>query len=363
MATTKSRRRKLPKGVSGPHRNKDGSISYHAHFQLKGFGRPFKAHPTAEAAIRWLTETKATLVKQREAGQEQPDLATMTLANLNEKFLRDPKVTALRSFKDIKRQLSWWSGRFGAVRVLQFDVLQEREARDALIASGRKNGTVNRYLAAMKRCLNWGRVMRIVPADKVWAPGLMLAEGKGRKRYLSDEELKAVLTEARKHSVTMHSLITLAVGTGMRRGELVRLTWGDIDLGRSSLQILETKNGEPRVAYLTQSAIEAIKALKSETVVSMSGSVFLYDDGTPLDGERLDRAWKRIRKAAGLRDFRFHDLRHSCASFLIQKGATLAEVGHVLGHKSVSVSTRYAHLIAGKAVTGHQQLDEKLRAT
>ena len=91
MATTKSRRRKLPKGVSGPHRNKDGSISYHAHFQLKGFGRPFKAHPTAEAAIRWLTETKATLVKQREAGQEQPDLATMTLANLNEKFLREPQ--------------------------------------------------------------------------------------------------------------------------------------------------------------------------------------------------------------------------------------------------------------------------------
>ena len=79
----------------------------------------------------------------------------------------------------------------------------------------------------MKRCLNWGRVMRIVPADKVWAPGLMLAEGKGRKRYLSDEELKAVLTEARKHSVTMHSLITLAVGTGMRRGE-----FGETDLGR-----------------------------------------------------------------------------------------------------------------------------------
>ncbi len=359
MADRKSRR-KLPKGISGPHRNADGSVSYYAQFKVKGFPRAFKAKPTLDEAVHWLTSTKAELLKQREAGQVQPDIVTMTLADLNDNFLKDPKVTVLRSFKDIKRQLAWWSSRYGATRVLEFGPLQQLEARNTLIA-GRSNATVNRYLAAQRRCWRWARRVGIIPADRTWATELALREPKERKRYLSDQELKSVLAEARKHSVTMHSLITLAIATGMRRGELVRLQWSDIDLARSTLQILETKNGESRVAYLTGMAIEAIKALKSETVVSMSGSVFLYDDGTPLDGERLDRAWKRIRKAAGLQNFRFHDLRHSCASFLIQNGATLAEVGHVLGHKSVSVSARYAHLIEGKPVTGHAALDEKLR--
>ncbi len=359
MADRKSRR-KLPKGIR-QRRNGDGSLSFDAQFQVKGYPRAFKSFPTPEQAIRWLTDTKGELIKQRKAGQVQPDIVTMTLADLNNKFLKDPKVTALRSFKDIKRQLAWWSSRYGATRALEFGPLQQEEARNALIA-GRAHATVNRYLAAQRRCWRWAIKMRIIPADRTWATELALREPKARKRYLSDAELKAVLREARKHSATMHSLITLAIATGMRRGELVRLEWKDIDLGRSTLQILETKNGESRVAYLTPVAIAAIKGLKSETVVSMSGSVFLYEDGTPLDGERLDRQWKRIRKAAGLQDFRFHDLRHSCASLLIQNGATLAEVGHVLGHKSVSVSARYAHLVEGKAVTGHAALDEKLRS-
>jgi site-specific recombinase XerD len=67
-----------------------------------------------------------------------------------------------------------------------------------------------------------------------------------------------------------------------------------------------------------------------------------------------------VRPAAGLKDFRWHDLRHSCASFLAASGASLVEIGSVLGHRSPSVTARYAHLVAGKPVTGHAKLDEKL---
>jgi site-specific recombinase XerD len=70
--------------------------------------------------------------------------------------------------------------------------------------------------------------------------------------------------------------------------------------------------------------------------------------------------WRETRAAAGLRDFHWHDLRHCCASFLAQNGATLLEIGHVLGHRDLATTLRYSHLVQSKPVTGHAGLDAKL---
>ena len=125
--------------------------------------------------------------------------------------------------------------------------------------------------------------------------------------------------------------------------------------------MLLTKNGEPRTVFLPAIAADALSALKTGRIVNIKKQVFLKEDGTPLDKDGLSYRWKVLRKAAGLDDFRWHDLRHSCASFLAQRGASLLEIGSVLGHKSPSVTQRYAHLVAGKAVTGHDGLEAKLR--
>jgi site-specific recombinase XerD len=106
-------------------------------------------------------------------------------------------------------------------------------------------------------------------------------------------------------------------------------------------------------------AVEALKALRKGKVVSAT-HVFLLGD-EPFEKSMLETRWKTIRKDAGLQDFRWHDLRHSCASFLAQKGATLLEIGSVLGHKSPSVTQRYSHLVQGALVKGHAKLDAKLR--
>jgi site-specific recombinase XerD len=89
--------------------------------------------------------------------------------------------------------------------------------------------------------------------------------------------------------------------------------------------------------------------------------VIADDMGQPVTKEWLEYRWRLIRAAAGLHDFRWHDMRHSCASFLAQQGATLLEIGSVLGHRSPSVTQRYAHLVQGAPVTGHAQLDKKLQ--
>ena len=349
---------KLPKGIRS-ERNADGSTSYHAQLAVKPFPRVQQTFPTLAGAIDWRSGTKAELQKQRQGGGARPELATLTLAGLNTEYLKDPETVALADYNDRKRRLAWWSVNCGAVKVLDFGVLQGRQARDALIP-GRSAATVDRYIASQSASWNWGRAAGLVPKDRAWIPGLMLTEPDARTRYLSDDELKAVLKAAQAHSPTMVAATTLALATGVRSGEMLRLTWADVDFARSSIRLLLTKNGTARSVHLPSIAADALKAVKAGTVVSTT-NVFLYRDGTPMTGDRLHHAWCDIRTAAGLENFRWHDFRHSCASFLAQHGSSLIEIGSVLGHKRAQTTLKYSHLVTGKPVTGSAALDEKLR--
>lgn len=160
----------------------------------------------------------------------------------------------------------------------------------------------------------------------------------------------------------MHAAIVTSIATGLRQGELLRLRWQDVDFDKQCVTILQTKTDQPRSVYLPDPAVDALRKLRKGPVVAL-GPVFVLEDGTPVDIWRLNSRWRRIRRRAKLQNFRWYDLRHSCASYLAQHGATLLEIGAVLGHKSTAVTMRYAHLVSGKPVTGHAALAEKLRGT
>jgi integrase len=342
-----------------PRRNADGTMSYTAQLLVKPFPRTSQTFPTMAAALGWRKAMKAELLDQRKDKAVRRDLPTLSIASLNGEYLKDPEALALADYKDRERHLNWWTLKFGTVKVLDFGVIEGRAARELLIPA-RSPATVDRYIAAERAAWNWGRAAGLVPKDRAWPPRLMLTEPEARTRYLSDDELKAVLTEAKKHSPVMLAAITVALATGVRQGEMLRLTWADVDFARSTIRLLLTKNGMARSVHLPAIAVEALKAVKADTVVSTT-RVFLYRDGTPMTGDRLHHEWCDIRTAAGLTDFRWHDFRHSCASFLAQHGSTLLEIGSVLGHKRAQTTLKYSHLVAGKAVTGHAALDSKLR--
>jgi integrase len=348
-------------------RNGDGSMSYTAQLLVKPFPRTSQTFPSMAEAATWRKQMRDELQKQRKDRSVRPDLPTLSMASLNGEYLKDPKAVALADFKDRKRHLDWWTLKFGTVKVLDFGVMEGRAARDLLIPN-RAAGTVDRYIAAERAAWNWGRAAGLVPKDRAWPPQLMLPEPDARTRYLSDDELTTVLTEAKKHSPVMLAAVTVALATGVRQGEMLRLTWADVDFARSTIRLCArsssgrvlTKSRAARSVHLPAIAIEALKAVKADTVVSTT-HVFLYRDGTPMTGDRLHHEWCDVRTAAGLIDFRWHDFRHSCASFLAQHGSTLLEIGSVLGHKRAQTTLKYAHLVAGKAVTGHGALDAKLR--
>ena len=283
----------------------------------------------------------------------------MTVAQLIREFIEDPETQVLRYFSSLSLLLAWWTGHYGAHKVMELNVLTLREARDTLRA-GRKAGTVNRYVSAMRSAWNWGRAAGLVPQDQLWPSRLMLTEPKGRARYLNDTELGELLKAAAAHSPAMHAAVLVSLGCGVRQSELQRLKWPDVDLDKQRLRVLLTKNNESRSVYVPQSTIEALRALKRAPILGQH--VFVDEKGQPIDKFWLNYRWRLVRKAAGLADFRWHDMRHSCASFLAQNGANLLQIGSVLGHRSPSVTMRYSHLVESAPVKGHIELDQKLRA-
>lgn len=355
--------------------NKDGSTSVLTIIHVKGIKPHSKSFRTSKkapkrtlaearkAAQAWAEPEEKELQTEAELGDVRADLATLTIGGLIKEYLADPKVKTLRSYENIKNLLNWWLPDYAKVKVRNIGPRTLRAAREKLQTTGRRRkaraaGTVNRHLSVMRKAWNWGRTNGYIPTGRVWPTGLLLPEPRGPMKILSDKALARVL-KATKPDPVMYAATVVAIATGIRRGELLRLQWKDIDLDGNKLTLHITKTNVPRVVYLASSAVAALRVLKEAEVVSLT-SVFLVSADKPLNGMVLRVRWNKIRKAAELGNFRWHDLRHSNASFLGREGASLLQIGEVLGHKSTQTTKRYAHFVQGEAMPGHAQLDKLL---
>src|SRR5215510_2145522 len=117
-------------------------------------------------------------------------------------------------------------------------------------------------------------------------------------------------------------VVMLALATGARSGELLSLRWPDVDLKRGTLTFQETKNGERRAVPLTG---QALALMGQHAKVRRIDTVLVFPDATGKRPVGIREAWEYAVKRAGISDFRFHDLRHTAASYLAMSGASLAE--------------------------------------
>jgi integrase len=171
----------------------------------------------------------------------------------------------------------------------------------------------------------------------------------GRVRYLTEEERPRLLYACqRSHNRWLYPVVLLALATGARKMEILQLTWSDVDLPRARLIIHHTKNRERRALPLTGLALEAVQQLAKVRRID-TPLLFPRADGRgPVD---LRAAWTTALAEAALADFRFHDLRHSAASYLAMTGASLMEIAAILGHKTLAMVQRYAHLSEAHTAT------------
>lgn len=348
-------------------KNGDRTTSIVTNVRIKGFKPTSKSFPTMALAKAWAEPLEKQLKEQAKRGGARADLATLTLGKLIEEFLEDPNTKALKSYEDVHDRLDWWSAdaQLSTTKVVDLGVPALRGARAKLMTGGkfghRAPGTVNRHLSALRSCWNWGRASGLIALERAWPTKLLLKEPKGRERFLTTDEL-ARLLKAAEADTTVRAAILVSIATGIRQGELLlKMRWKEVDLDKGTLTLHDTKNkGSSRRVHVSKAAVDALTALRQAPVVSPT-HVFINASGTPLKKSLLRTRWLKIREAAGLQDFKWHDLRHSNASFLAQNGATLLEIGSALGHSSPATTKRYAHLVQGAPVKGHAELDALLR--
>jgi len=139
----------------------------------------------------------------------------------------------------------------------------------------------------------------------------------------------------------LREIIRFALNTGMRQGEILALQWKDVDFCRHILVVMKSKNRERRTIPLNN-VVFALLAEKKAAGAN-DAPIFVTGRRNPLKARYLVRTFTKARERAGLSDFRFHDLRHTFASRLVQRGIDVYKVQLLLGHKTGLMTQRYAH--------------------
>ena len=179
-------------------------------------------------------------------------------------------------------------------------------------------------------------------------------------RFLDDDERGRLLGACRESvNQFLYTIVILALSTGMRKGEILGLRRKDVDLRGKRIVIQETKNGERRVVPIVGPALELVKRIL-ECDYQASESFVFHHHGYPDKSVCIRTAWVNSVKKAGVEDFTFHDLRHSAASYLAMSGASLIEIADILGHKSLEMVKRYAHLSEEHSASVVETMNKKI---
>lgn len=296
-------------------------------------------------AKRWAEQTEADLRR----GKYFPDRAAKgrLFTELVDRYVSHGLGDVSERERAVRRRhLAWWSQELGEYALADIGPRRIAEARNKLAhqpVGGRpiRPATQNRYLCSLStafryaiRELEWLDANPVAKLDKRREP-------RGRVRFLDADERRRLLEACQEsRNPHLHTLVLLAISTGMRQAELLALRWCDLDLDRGVAMVQDSKNGDRRSVPVVGLALEDLRR-QERTAKDPYAPIFLgIRGGTTFP----NNAWKAARRRAGLEDFRFHDCRHTAASYLAQSGARLHEIADILGHRTLAMVKRYAHL-------------------
>ena len=284
---------------------------------------------------------------------------SFTFDELMLRYIRETqgiKRSAERDVWTVKQLQRFFSG-----RVLQ--KLRRGEVREYCAlrrSNGVKGATINRELGLFSAAINRARV------DWDWdipnpVQGIREQESEGRRVFLTAEQFAALVAaaEGQKRAPYLADLIALAVMTGCRKGELLGLEWSRVDLHANAIRLgaADTKAGKGRLVPINSHARAALlRRFNFRATYCPDGRWVICGK----DGERVRSVKSSFRHACGtvgLVGFRFHDLRHTCGSWLAQAGVPEGHIAQVLGHSTVRMTERYAHLAPANARAAVEKLE------
>uniref|UniRef100_E6PLH1 Tyr recombinase domain-containing protein n=1 Tax=mine drainage metagenome TaxID=410659 RepID=E6PLH1_9ZZZZ len=326
-------------------RTTEQGTTYRVKVRLKG-------HPTQSATFERLTDARRWEQLTEAAIREGRHFAgsaakRTTLAEAIERFKRE-KLPGLNGQADRLRYLNFWANSLGAYALADVTPKRINEIMQALATEPsarthmpRSAATLGQYRQALSgvlgACMKEWELIEVSPMHRVSKPKLP----GGRMRYLSEVERDKLLAECKTSSNTdLYTAVILALTTGARQAEIMGATWAQVDLGRRVLILEKTKNGERRALPLAGPALAVLQA----RIRRIDTDLIFPSAKNPHQPIDLRKPWENALQRAGIADFHWHDLRHTCASYLAMSGASLAEIAEILGHKTLAMVKRYSHL-------------------
>lgn len=327
---------------------KNGEKSFHAEVRLRGHPSQRESFRTRTLAKKWIQDTEAAIRDGR--FKSQSTARKYTVGDLIDRFIEFCIPKHPTYYLKKVQQLQRWKEELGSLYLSDLSAAHLCQVRDKMLNERtskktlRSPSTVNRYLAAFSKVLSvavkeWGWIEEN-PTFKISKP----KEARGRDRYLSIDEQHRLLDACKSsRNLYLYPIVSIALLTGMRYGEIVKLHWQDINFEMSFITLHETKNGEKRVIPLTDKVLEVLKGISSFGN-SSTGPIFASDKQLPTKHPiSIRKSFDRALKVSGINNCKFHDLRHTASSHLAMDGATQGELMAILGHRSPQMTQRYAH--------------------
>ncbi|MAP76259.1 MAG: integrase [Pseudomonadales bacterium] len=350
---------------------KTPSGTWKAVIRKSGFPTATKTFRTKRDAEDWSRRTEDEMV--RGVYIQRAPAERLTVADALKRYLAEvsptKRPTSAASDARHAKPLVKYLGKYSLAALTPEIIAKYRDERlaglDRKDAKGkpdpkpRSPNTVRLDLALLGHMFNtamkeWGIGLTYNPVQSIRRP----SPPPGRERRLTHEEERRLLAAVDAHTNPMLGwIVRIALETGMRSSEITTLRRGQVDLKRRIVRLLETKNTTPRTVPLSNTAVEVFRQALANPVRPIDTDLVFF--GEPgLDGQRrpynFNKVWLNTKASIGLKELRFHDLRHEAVSRFVEGGLSDQQVAAISGHKSMQMLKRYTHLRAEDLV---DQLD------
>jgi len=322
-----------------------GQTTYRAKIRVKGFPTQSATFSSITKAKEWASRTENKIKDGKYLSEIQSK--KHTIGEMIDRYIKyvlpqKPKIAyewklILNVIKDMIGEYSLYDATPSLISETRDKIANIKTKKGTLKAGA----TVNRYLTALSSAFG------IAVREWEWLesnPMLKVSKMKvarARARYLSDNERVRLLKECEEaQNPYLYPVVLIAISTGARKMEILSLKWGDVDLQNGRVILEETKNGERRSISLVKDVLEVIKILYS----NRESDIWIFPSKDKTKSFDITRSWRKVLKNAQIENFRFHDLRHTSASYLAMNGASMGEIADILGHKTLQMVKRYAHL-------------------
>jgi len=314
--------------------NKNG-ISYRVLVRKKGLKTISKTFPNKKLANQFALQVESDWRVQLALGGKSN---AKTFREISKEYRIDRYKKVEYTPVPYESRIRYWDDLFGDKKII--DITRNDVAKGLNKLPKRlSNASINKFKGAVSAALSFACRQYDLPDNPV-RHIRSLPVPRGRTRYLSEEERTRLFEACRASQWSkLYLLVLMAISTGARKGELLNLKLSDIDFDRQTAYVKTSKNGHPRVLPLTDSVMNELNKFKQQ-----ESALIFNSELKPDRAMCFTKQWKRALKDADIQDFRYHDLRHSCASYLAMNGASLLEIADVLGHKQIQMTKRYAHL-------------------